>query len=406
MKDLAKDLFATTNPLARATLYHEFLGHLELTKKSSFWALIFLMNHCSYLAFARIFEMARNKAVKDHLDYFRRDLTDMLFLEKLVNSYVNMWLPLQEVRANVQLLIAKQHMGSSDNKAKCEQLIEANNNKLKIVKDLTKQSEYILDEIGFENGSQLLDALSITSSSPELLINTTKPRDYEELIKSKIDIFNQSKSRGKNPETMDPTLRFIHMIEATIEYIDKIKRSFSKGAPPSRVANDVRILCGLKTESLQTSVEKIMTFSSSIANNECMPKDRREFHGLQKRILNMFTNIIKQKQPTFWFVNDIETNKILYGRSDVVNRYKELDTVLHGNVMKYQFIKSFEKDENLFSCFEKRLTVCKSDCNSCYMNKGVKLARKLYRITTKLFSYEDLKKEAMNTQRLRESLNR
>lgn len=400
-KDLAKDVLLTPEPIEKAVQSHEIMGHLYLTKRSSFWALLFISNYASHLAQYRLLKILEKDVVENHQDIFKTDLLDLLSLEEFVRVVSSMWRPVQEVRANVYLIAAKEKIDDEEIKKKYEKLIELNNNESDIIKKLTGLSEIILDGIGIDNGLKFLDTLTIIASNPSIIMTSETPQEIEDLKKAKREAYEHGKRMAnENPSFLDPTIRLIEILGASLKLIDEINNALKRNKEPGELAMNISSLCGHQIESLDSVAKKVNDYFKAISKNINLSESRRAAHKGMGMMMEVYLKILNAPDPTFWFVNDRNSDKIYFAPSKVAREVGWLESYLHFNVMKYQFVKSLREGKDLIECFENKLLVCKSSCKSCIMNATFQSQKKLLRIVNEKFTYPDLMKEAIDKRRI------
>ena len=161
-------MLGTSSPLEKTTHYHELGGHVYLTKRSSYWTMLFLNNFNSFLGFSRMLGIVEAGLVETKLERLRKDALDLIAMNEADINNHNNWRYLQETVANIYLLGLKKLIEDANIKNTIESLVKENSAKSQIIKDLTNLSEFIMDDVGVKNGWQLLASMALYASSPDL----------------------------------------------------------------------------------------------------------------------------------------------------------------------------------------------------------------------------------------------
>lgn len=398
-QNFAQDVFSNPNPLERAIQNHELLGHIRLTKHSSYWTWIFMTNYSAYIAYLKLITIIERDLLETHYDMFRTNLLELIFLEEMVRYHIELWMPLQEARANFSLMGMKKQIDDGDIIKKCNALIELNNMNSGIIKKLTEDSEIFFEELDTKDALNFLDALSLIASSPETIMVNEIPNNVEELKTKKKEEYQLKKRLFyEDPSYIDPTFRFMKNLDVAIRLINEIKRAFSRKINPFQISMNIASICNHKFESIRNIAKKYKNYCKGIEKNENLSQGTRNTQKSLEKFLAIQMEIQGSLGPTFCFANEKDSNRIFYSPSKkILSKYGELEPYLHQNVMKYQFMKNWMNDSNNINCFENRLSVCKNDCSLCEMTKVYELTKKLTRIVNERFSYLDLKNETMNT---------
>lgn len=406
--NFAEGIFSTKNPLEKAIQYHEFWGHVALTKKSSFWTRLFIMNFYSYLGFLRMLKITEAGLVQTKLERIKKDTMDIIVTEEILRTLHNKWRPLQETMANAFLLSVQKRTEDTELKKIIETLVWKNNEHSKIITQLTKVSELILEEIGLENGWKLLVDMSMYASSPDIFVPKEMPKNQEDLLRLKKEGYEKGYQIGKNdPALDDPTGRFVEMIVVVRKCMDEIKKSLRRGCDVRYLASNIANMCGHPIQILPDQISVVMDQLKLITENKNVIPDasRRAWHSEVIKSMGFFKEISQEDYPMYWFINDINSDKIYFTNNKIIAKNEELWQYIHGSILKYQFLKSLEKGEDFLTCFDNKFSYCKSDCTKCGIYNYLKVVRNLYKVTSD-FSYEDLRREAMDTNRIREGLTR
>lgn len=400
---IEEDIFGTRNRLEQAVQYHELLGHVQLTRKSSYWTMLFIINLFSYFIFLRMFKITEAGLGRARLDRLRKDLIDLIVLDELLQIYHDLWNPLQETIANACLLSRKKSIVDPELKTIIEKLVEENK-KLKIIRELTDSSERIIEELGSKKGWELLNHISMYASSIKLIYFKELPKSPEDLMRIKKESYEIGYKIGKGRfSPINPTLRFYEMISKTERNINKLKKITSGAGLKNWVLNTSRI-CGHDTEMIEDQISFMTKYVNIIGESkEVIPdSERRNWIKETKRYILLFKYFTKIKFPLFWFISDINSGKIFFD-NDRINGNDDLWSFLHLNIFKYQFLKGMKNKKNLIDCFDKKLWYCPSDCKNCYMIPLKKPVEDLYEITSD-FSYEDLREEAKDTRSMKDRI--
>lgn len=404
------DLLGITNSLEKATHKHEFLGHVMLTKKSSFWTYLFMHNFFSYMGFLQLLQISNSDFYKteEGQKQLKKFTMDLIVSNEIYYRACKMWVPLQETVANAYLLTLKKSTEDTELKNNIDMLIMANKSEVKIIRDLTKLSEFILDRLGLEKGWQLLSGMALYASSIGTYRPKEEPINFEDLKKLKIQTFKDSmKNHSKDRALNDPTARFIEMIEVAVDCIDKVKRAlFLRDIDPKNMALRIANMCGHEVGLIEDQMDYFNERFNALATNEKLMPDkvRRAVHTQAEKYMEIFKEITKLDFPTFWFITDKNSGKIYASKHGVTNRHnRNLENFMHLNILKYQFLKSIKNNKDVVNCFENKTSFCPSNCESCEWYLGLKMTKKLYQIM-KDFSYEKLMKEAMNPERLKSAM--
>jgi len=407
LEDPQIDLFGITNLLENAAQKHEFLGHVILTKKSSYWTYLFLSNFYSYMGFIQLLQFVNSDFHKteEGLKQLKRFTMDLIAKNEISYRICGMWAPLQETIANAYLLTIKKSTEDTNLKNIIDNLIIVNKSKLKIIDTLTNLSDLILDRIGIEKGWQLLSGMAIYASSIKTYKPKKEPNDYEELKKLRFQVSEEStKTYSRDRAFNNPTARFIEMIEVAVNCIDKVERAlFNRDIDPKDMALRIANMCGHEVGLIEDQITYFNERVNILANNEkLMPdKTRRAVHAQAEKFMEIFNEITKIDFPTFWFINDKNTGKIYASKHGLTNKYNQkLENFMHLNIIKYQYLKSMKEGKDLIKCFKNKASFCPSECESCDWYSGVKMSKKLYQATKK-FPYDELMKEGLNPERLK-----
>jgi hypothetical protein len=405
-ENFSKDVFWTENPLDRAIQYHEFLGHVNLTKKSSYWTTLFAINFYSYLGFFRMLRIVEEGLVTSKQERIRKDTRDMIVMDEIYNHLNEAWRPLQEAIANFFLLILKKRSNDDEFKEKATSLIEANNAESRTIKELTDHAMMILDEFEFMDGWKLIVYAAHLASSPRLFIQKDKPNNFQELMMMKKDLYEEGHRWGTgDPGFLNPTVRYKEIITLAIKCQDEIKMSIKRGMDSSRIPLFAGQLCCHELDPFEDNVSCLIENLKNLATNENLISDegRRGWHAEGVKRLEFLKQIASYNLPVNWFLNDIETSKIYYGNNKIIAENQEHWRYLYGNILKYQFLKSMKKGEDFIDCFEGKTTFCESDCESCEFYPILKAVRELYKETSD-YSYDELKREGFDKERMMTSL--
>lgn len=401
----AKNILQTDDPLEKTVRYHEILGHVKLTKKSSYWANLFLINLYSSLGFQRVEWIVENGLVKEKKERIRRDLRDLINVNEFQRFLHNEWRIMQEAIANSYLLKAQNETDDVEFRRTIDLFVWKADSKNTSIVRLTKVCESIMKNLGYEKGWELLEMISLIASSPKLL-SERKPKSQKELKRMKEEDFERGFQDGKfDPNKVNPTGRFIETVLVIVRNIDIVKKSLKRGVDPSAIASHAAMLCGHYFEILPNHLSLMDEHMKIISENKnVIPDDsRRSWHIEASKFLNFFKDITKIEGPISLFVNNIKTGKIYVVAHSLLNENRELQKYLYTEVMKYQFMKSLEKGEDLIRCFENRLHFCKDDCRTCGIYPYLRIARDTFRVASE-FSYEDLREDAMDMKKWKERI--
>jgi len=404
---IVKDVLGTSSPLEKTTHYHELGGHVYLTKRSSYWTMLFLNNFNSFLGFSRMLGIVEAGLVETKLERLRKDALDLIAMNEADINNHNNWRYLQETVANIYLLGLKKLIEDANIKNTIESLVKENSAKSQIIKDLTRLSEFILDEIGVKIGWQILASMALHASSPDLFKDflNKNPDNFEDVKKIKKDALEKSMDAGiEGFKLGDPTYRFMEMINVADKCIDEIKKSIKRSFNPGDISYGIANICGFEINMLENQTDQLIDQIKSITNEKVMPDEaRRDWQLETVKFLNFFKVMQKSDNPTFWFINDMKSGKISYSASMLTSEHRESGSYLVTDVLKYQFLKSLESGEDCIVCFEKKVSFCESQCELCKVNKGFKIAKELYQIMSD-FSYEEMRREALDKNRIIKSL--
>ena len=398
-----KNILRPDDPLEKAVRYHEFIGHVELTKKSPYWANLFLMNVYSSIGFHRVEWIVENGLVQEKKERIRRDLRDLIAIDNIQRFLHNEWRIVQEVMANSYLLKVRDEVDDPEFRRTIDLLVwKANNENTAIVR-LTKLCESIMKNLGYDKGWLMLEATSLIASSPKILLEG-KPKNQEELRRMKKEDFERGFRDGKfDPLRSSPNGRFLEMALVIGRNTDIMERSLKRGVDPLAIVFYVANMCGhefrLPHDYLSLMSERMKIISQ---DKNVIPDDsRRSWHVEASEFLDIFKEITNIEEPIGIFVNNIKTGKIYSIAHMLLNRNRELQKYLYTEVMKYQFMKSLEKGEDLIRCFENRLHFCKDDCRTCDIYPYLRIARDAFKVASE-FSYEDLREDAMDIKKWKE----
>jgi len=406
--NILKETIQTEGILEKLVQCHEFLGHVQLTKNTTIWTDLFGFNFYAYLGFLRMIKIVDAGLAKSKMERLRKDTRDLITLDEYMNLIHHMWRPVQETSANIILLIIKKLTEDPEIKQEAEELINANNSNSKIIRDLTRLSEFIIEELGTEVGWHLLSLLIYLASSLYIPKSSQKPKDFEDFKSIKKYEYEMGYKFGKEDAASgNPTARFAEMLLLTMKCLDEVKKALKRGIDTLALSMAIMNMCGFKPDIIDDRVTFIMERFKYIAHDDKVIPDesRRSFHMAAERYFKMFKESIEDGMPAFWFVNDINSNKIVTSHSKVGKKYEELKGYTHINILKYQFLRSMEEGKDLIECFGNRLFECPSDCKSCGLYPILETAKKLYSITSD-FSYEELKREGLDPDRMRDAISK
>lgn len=347
---------------------------------------------------------------KPKMERLRKDARDLIVMNKIMNDIHDMWRPLQETLANIHLFTIGKLTEDPDLKHEIKELINANNMNSKIISKLTGLSEYILEEIGMEAGWHMLNGLAYQASSTDIMKFSQRhmPKDFEDLKRMKKNTFEKGFKNGKkDPLYSNPTARFIEMVLLTRKCLDEIKRALKRGATPAMLSINIATMCGYEPDIIEDQVAYMTQGLKTVAHNEKVisSESRRSWHMEAEKYFEMFKEIVEDDLPTIWFVNNINSGKIITTQTALGAKYEELRDYVHLNILKYQFLKSMKKGEDRIECFGNSLFECLSDCISCGLYPILETTKKLYSIISD-FSYEELRREALDPDRLRDAISK
>lgn len=390
IRNMAQYLSITLDELGKAVLIHEVNGHALLARGSSFWLTIYGTNICTSITFNLLmhnFEKFRNHpALSTSLE---RNLSGILWMEMLLGILCEVWRPIHETFANLQLLMI--HQLSADKKIRevCKKLVEVNTKQDRIVEKLTIWCEYVIKELGEQYSYELLTALMTLASSPKM--DFLPPvNDPETLKKLKKERYLRGYEMGrKDPASFLPTMRFENFLKIVIKCIDEIKVAIKRGRLRDALMGIIRISTQ-DIEPLSTSIEKFFQLSNSISSNPKFEDWRRWAHERATQLLEPLKKAIQTPSPTFWFVKESKTGKYIFGMKKIVEEYPVLEEYLMINVMKNQFLNSFRSGENNIKCFEKQLSICQKGCSPCIHYTYTKKASRFTDYIIKNYSFDEL----------------
>jgi len=345
------------------------------------------------------------------MERLRKDLMDLIVINELSNRLYETWKPLHETMANVNLFVIGKLSKDPYTKDAAQSLIRANIANSNVINDLTRLSEFIIEKMGIENGWKFLISLSFQASSIDSRIiedsSRRKPKDSEEFKKHKRERFEIGYKLRDDPLFENPTNRFIEMILLSIKCMDEIKRALKRGADPTSLATNINGLIGYKIYTIEDQINFMEKGIKRIAHDKkIIPNETtRSWHVEAEIYFNVFKELIGGSLPSFWYLNDVDSGKIIIATTTAGAKHKELLEYIHVNVLKYQFLKSIEEGKDLIECFGNRLFGCPSDCKSCGQYYLLDVTKKLYDITSD-FSYEELKREGIDPDRLRDAISK
>jgi len=409
-KNILKGTVQPKNILEQLVQYHEFLGHVQLTKNSTIWSILFGSNFYLHLGFLRMIKIVDAGLAKPKMERLRKDMRDLITMDEIMNDIHDMWRPLHETLANIHLFAIGKLSKDPELKREVEELINANNSNSKIISDLTRLSESIIEELGTEIGWRFLVYLAHQASSMDITRFSQKqhPKDFEDLKRMKKEGFEMGYEIGKkDPSSLDPTARFIEMVLLTRKCLDEIKRALKRGVNATALSMDIVNMCGFRPDIIDDQVAFIMEQFKYIAHDDKVIPDegRRSWHMEGERYFGMFKEIIEDEMPAIWFINDVNSGKIVTTHSRAAKKHEEWRQYVHVNILRYQFLNSMEKGEDLIECFGNSLFECPPDCKSCGLYSFLDVTKKLYGITSD-FSYEELKREGLDPDRMRDAISK
>ena len=405
-KNVLENVFQTKDPLEKSVQAHEFWGHVKLTKHSSFWTNLFLTNIYSYLGFGRIMYLTEMGLGDEKKERIRKDFRDLITFDNMIEFLHNLWRPLQETLANCYLLKIQSQVDDPEHKKIINTLVWEQNRENKTITNLTKDCNFIMKEIGYEEGWKLLNFMSIEASSPEIIRLSSKPKNYDEIRNSKGEMFDTGYFEAKNdPYMNNPTGRFIELLMVIVRNIDIAKKSFKREVKKLDFVSFVGSMCGHKSQFLPDNLKlvkdqiNLLTEKNGIITSET----RRSGHLAASNIINIFEEMTKQDYPITWFINDVKTKKIILAPHPLILENDHLWDYVHSSIIRYQLMLSLAKGEDMIQCFGNNLTTCVSDCKHCNLHLKLKVAKDAFRMASE-FSYEDLRKDAMDTGKWKERM--
>lgn len=406
-KELERDIFGTNNPLERVTLLHEFMGHVRLTRSSSYWSTLFLANLKALSHFRLMFRDIDTNLTKTRLDRIKENCTSLVTYEKINDIYHYHWEPLQEAIANVYLISLKRRAIDEELKNKINPLIKkrkSDSEISRIINEFTKQSVFILDHLGVDTGWTLLAYMAAVASSPNHTHGTweKEPKDFDDIIRMDLNRFERGFKIGlEDPSQNSPNDRFVEMLVVAKKCIDEIKRSIKRGVHLFVISMRIAYMCGLELEPVKIRFSKMMDQEKTQVR--LAPNNLKKDAIVTKNMLKALQKIVEEDFPTFWFLNDINSGKIFFQKSKITKAYSNLNVLLQDHILKYQFMKSMKERRDLIECFENKLHFCKSNCKDCVTYSIVKKVKKLYKISSE-FEYSDLLRKGFDKDRFKEAL--
>lgn len=383
-------------PLEKETWTHEYYGHVFLTKQSSLWIMLYLFNLNSCLLFDNLIKFTKftkHKINKTEIGRtLKNGIKDMIWTEEFVRNLIILWRPLQEAIANLSLYILKENTDDLKIKNSLEELIVYNKNQSHEIRYLTEEIEYLLKEFGHRNGSEMLYMMSLIASSPKIF-TTHIPKDYEDFKSTRRDLYEKGKMR-KGIKDISPFYRFAKMTMYASQHITEIKNLMKKDIALKDLIFRVSKECGCEIQAIDAICDRTIRICEKIINDETMPHSTKSSFIVGKKFLVLFTKIMKTRNPTFWFVKEKTSNKLYFIKNHIAKENPKLETYMHLDTMKYQFLNSMISEKDMIKCY-KELTTCELGCKSCATNVLLTGSRELYRRVSK-FSYEELRREAMD----------
>ncbi len=406
-KNTLKDVINTKDPLEKSIQYHEFFGHVRLTKQSSFWTNIFFMNIYSFLGMGRIMSLVEMGLADEKKERIRKDLRDLITFEYTKIFMHNQWRQLQETVANCYLLKVQSKTQDSEQKKIIDSLVWKQNAKNKSIYKMTKECHRIMNEIGYDKGWNLIEWMSLAASSPEYLKKNKKFKNYDELKEEKKQNFDKGYELGKKDfYSIDPTGRFVELLLVIGRNLDIIKKSFKRGVNEGELVTSAIRFCGHKFQNIKDNLKMVEERMKIISEKDGIIKSesRRSWHLEASKFMKIYKDITQQPLPIYWFINDSRTGKITISNHPIARDNDEVFDYLFGNIIKHQFMMSLEKGKDMISCFGNKSGICTKDCKDCYLYPKLKVAKDAFNFASK-FSYEELKKDALDTAKWRSRMS-
>lgn len=349
-------------------------------------------------------QIVESGQTKEKREVLKKHIRDLIMFDELQKQSHESWRPLQETMANSYLLKVQNQTDDSELRKIINLLVWKTDSVNVTINKLTKTCQFIMENLGYEKGWNLLSSMSFIASSPNLIQFNEKPKNQKDLIRMKKEGFDKDFKIGQSdPYLVDPTGRFIEMITVISRNIDITKKSLERGLDASSLAGNVALMCGHEIKIIPDQIEILSNHLKLISeNSDVIPSEsRRIIHSEASKFMGFFKEIAKQDYPISWFVTDVRNGKIHTANHPMLKDNKEIFEYIHENILKYQFLKSIKTGKNLINCFDKNLAYCKNNCEECGIYKSLKISRDLFKIASD-FSYDELRNEAMNKKEWRE----
>lgn len=405
IESIVKDIYKTKNPLLRGAVYHELIGHVNLTKSSSYWPFLVLNNFSISHGFLRMAINVDNINQGNVIENMRKQIVETIRYNTVLNLFHDDWIPLQETISNTSLYSELMQENDISEKEVFSLLIEENK-KSKLVYYLSNTCEEILNILGYETGFNFLLTMAKAASSPKLFDPIPTPSNEEEYKtwkRMQVQLF--SIKNLIKPVIYNPTKRFIKMINYVAENLEKINKKIKKNVSPGEIAIRIAQECNCEIQLIDDFISDSINWLKILSSDKKALRSeiQRNFYRDTIRFMKYFQKMRKDDFPTYTFANDLKSNKILYAPLKTIRDCDELDIYLFSNVLLYQYLRSLEDSKDYIKCFDHKLTMCKPNCKGCEMDIIFKFTKKLLRISEN-FKYTDLKREAMDPNKVKDSL--
>jgi len=387
------------NSLEMSTVGHE-LYHILLTKNSSLWYLIHMNNIHSHWYFLRL--IAENKYGKSsNKDSLKNDLIDLVYTESKNDYLHKIWNEVQEYTSALLLSYIINKLKDIDQIDICEKIIKDIRLNSPIIKKFLDLSDFIVNYLGVKDGYKFLYRMVSVASSPKTTM------EFYSLNQKKINDSKQEKLENDDKSSVgvfQPTNRLIELFNITLNCIEDIKRGIERGALIDHIPIYLAELNGIKFESDLQLKERILTNYEKISKDDRIKKDIYFKHKYE--FLKQFGELSNINRPGYWILKDFHSDRLY-----VINRpnkkdFPDFDIYFFHNILRYQFLKSLEENKCNIKCMDKNLIqTCIKGCNKCIVKNMLNDSKILYDKIKNKYSYEIIKNESIDSDRIQKKLN-
>lgn len=383
-----------------ATIRHE-LDHVFLAKESSLWHLIQLNNIHAYTYFFHLL-IFNNNFKKHKPEVFKESLMELIFEEEYNNAIHDRWNIVQEYVGILYHIRRREEAKNKDEKELYEQVIVDACSKSKLINELVKYSEYIIDQLGLEYGFKFLFRIAAVASCPIIKIDYISISQTNNKNLNDKPHFNSTEKPREG--VFDSTERFLELFNFIINNIKMIKKGIERGTSVDRIAIYLAEVTGIFFEAGCELKKKIYENIEKINKNDNLKKN--PIYKIRTELFDNFGKLSEIRIPACWMVKDFHSDYLYSIKNPHADFFKDLDFYSFMNVFKYQFLKSLEYGIDFVDCMDKKLILnCKIGCKKCTTYNYVKDVKLLFNRMNRLFDYSEIKKEALDFERRDKKFN-